>query len=191
MEYLLACIPVFVAIDVIGLLPIFLSLTCRLSPRERVSVVRQSILTALAAGLGFLFLGKWVLGVLGVTVDDFKVAGGVLLLFLSINELVFGVRRERSGNGNSEVGVVPIGMPLIVGPAVMTTLLLLLDTYGVAPTVAAFLANLLLVYAVFRSSRGIIRIIGESGTRAFAKFMNILLAAIGVMMIRRGLAGMV
>lgn len=191
MKYLLACIPVFVAIDVIGLLPVFLALTCRLSPQEKVSVARQSILTALAAGLGFLFLGKWVLGVLGVTVDDFKVAGGILLLVLSINELVFGVRRERSGNGNGEVGVVPIGMPLIVGPAVLTTLLLLMDTYGISPTVGSFLANLLLVYVVFRSSRGILRIIGESGTRAFAKFMNILLAAIGVMMIRRGLEGMV
>lgn len=190
MDYLLACIPVFVAIDVIGLLPIFLSLTYQLPERERITVVRQSILTALIAGLGFLFLGKFVLGVLGVTVDDFKVAGGVLLLVLSINELVFGVRRQGEGRGNIEVGIVPIGMPLIVGPAVLTTMLLLLDTYGIAPTVVSFLVNLLFVYIVFGTSRRIIRLVGEGGTRAFAKFMNILLAAIGVMMIRMGVGGM-
>jgi len=80
-------------------------------------------------------------------------------------------------------------MPLIVGPAVLTSLLLLLDAYGIWPTIASLLANLLLVYVAFRSSGVIIRILGDGGTRAVAKFMSILLAAIGVMMIRRGLGG--
>jgi multiple antibiotic resistance protein len=181
-------IPIFVAIDVIGVLPIFVSLTFDQSETERKSVVRQSVLTALAAGLGFLFLGKFLLAVLGVTEGDFKVAGGVLLIVLSINDLIFGTKR-RAGEKN-KVGVVPIGMPLIVGPAVLTTMLLLLNTYGILPTVVSFLANLALVYFVLRSAGSIIRLIGEGGTRAVAKFMSILLAAIGVMMIRRGIEGM-
>ena len=188
MDYLLAFIPVFVAIDVIGILPIFITLTFSLSAAERIKVARQSILTALAAGLVFLFLGKFALKALGVEINDFKVAGGILLLALSVNDLIFGVRRKEEEKGN-DVGIVPIGMPLIVGPAVLTTLLLLLDAYGIWPTIASLLANLLLVYVAFRSSGAIIRILGDGGTRAVAKFMSILLAAIGVMMIRRGLGG--
>lgn len=188
MKYILAFIPIFVAIDVIGVLPIFISLTFDQSEQDRRSVARQSVLTALAAGLGFLFLGKFLLAVLGVTEGDFKVAGGVLLIVLSINDLIFGTKR-RAGEKN-KVGVVPIGMPLIVGPAVLTTMLLLLNTHGILPTVVSFLANLVLVYFVLRSAGSIIRLIGEGGTRAVAKFMSILLAAIGVMMIRRGIEGM-
>ncbi len=188
MDYVLAFIPVFVAIDVIGILPIFITLTFPLSTVERVTVIRQSILTALAAGLVFLFLGKFALKVLGVEINDFKVAGGILLLVLSINDLIFGVKRKEEEKG-SDVGIVPIGMPLIVGPAVLTSLLLLLDTYGIWPTIASLLMNLLLVYIAFRASTIIVRILGEGGTRAVAKFMSILLAAIGVMMIRRGLGG--
>ncbi|HOG17941.1 MAG TPA: MarC family protein [Syntrophales bacterium] len=187
-DYALAFIPVFVAIDVIGLLPIFISLTFSLSRDERIRVIRQSIFTALAAGLVFLFLGRFALKVLGVEINDFKVAGGILLLALSINDLIFGVKRKEEGR-QSDVGIVPIGMPLIVGPAVLTTLLLLLDSYGIWPTIASLLMNLVLVYLVFRASGILIRILGEGGTRAVAKFMSILLAAIGVMMIRRGLGG--
>ncbi len=188
MDYVLAFIPVFVAIDVIGILPIFIALTFPLSAVERITVIRQSILTALAAGLVFLFLGKFALKALGVEINDFKVAGGILLLVLSVNDLIFGVKRKEEERG-SGVGIVPIGMPLIVGPAVLTSLLLLLDTYGIWPTIASLLMNLLLVYIAFRASNVIVRILGEGGTRAVAKFMSILLAAIGVMMIRRGLGG--
>jgi multiple antibiotic resistance protein len=187
-SYILAFIPIFVAIDVIGVLPVFISLTFDRSEKERNLITRQSVLTALAAGLGFLFLGKFLLEALGVTEDDFKVAGGILLIVLSINDLIFETKRRKEGK--NKVGVVPIGMPLIVGPAVLTTMLLLLDTHGILPTVTSFLVNLALVYLVLRSSGAIIRLIGEGGTRAVAKFMSILLAAIGVMMIRKGMGGM-
>jgi multiple antibiotic resistance protein len=128
MDYVLAFIPVFVAIDVIGILPIFIQLTFLLSEGERIKVVRQSILTALAAGLVFLFLGKFALKALGVEINDFKVAGGILLLALSVNDLIFGVKRKEEEKEN-DVGIVPIGMPLIVGPAVLTSLLCALDVF--------------------------------------------------------------
>jgi len=83
-DYLLAFIPIFVAIDVIGGLPIFLALTQRLAHEERGRIVRQSVFTALSIALGFLFVGKLVFSILGVGVYDFQVAGGLILLVFAI-----------------------------------------------------------------------------------------------------------
>ncbi|MDY7031636.1 MAG: MarC family protein, partial [Thermodesulfobacteriota bacterium] len=88
-NFLLAFIPIFVAIDVIGILPIFLSLTEGIEDPEKVKIVRQSIITAFAVSLGFLAIGKFVFMVLGVSISDFKIAGGIILLIIATTDLLF------------------------------------------------------------------------------------------------------
>ena len=128
----LAFIPLFVAMDAIGSLPFLLALTQEMGPRERTKVVRYAMLTALLLGLGFVAIGKGVFSVLGIEVADFLVAGGLILLILSVKELVAGKMLESQPSlGEEMVGVVPIGMPLVAGPAVLTTLLILSDQYSV------------------------------------------------------------
>ena len=185
----LAFIPIFVAIDVIGILPILLSLTEGIDREERKGVIRQSVITALAVGLGFLAVGKFIFGLLGVTVSDFKIAGGILLLIFAVRDLVMGDKIVRSPSPT--MGVVPIGMPLIVGPAVLTTLLILIDTYHYLPTITSFIINLGIVWLLFSRAEVIIRTLGEGGTKGIAKIASLLLAAIAVMMIRRGLVDLV
>lgn len=188
-DFLLAFIPIFVAIDVFGGLPVFIALTREMPEGERAGVIRQSILTALSIGLGFLFVGKWVFLVLGIEVYDFQVAGGLILLVFSIHNLLFGHKAPLSPG--STVGVVPLGTPLLVGPAVLTTILICVDTYGYLPTVTAVVLNLLLVWIIFRYSVKLSNILGEGGSMASAKVASVLLGAIAVMMIRKGLIGMV
>jgi multiple antibiotic resistance protein len=184
-DTLLAFIPLFVAIDVIGILPIFLSLTEEMDKFQRQGVIRQSVITALAVGIGFLILGKFIFVLLGITVSDFKIAGGILLLIFAVRDLVMGDKIVR--NPSPTMGVVPIGMPLIVGPAVLTSLLILIDTYHYLPTITSFIINLGVVWIIFSQAEVIIRILGEGGTKGVAKVANLLLAAIAVMMIRKGL----
>jgi multiple antibiotic resistance protein len=182
--FVLSFIPLFVAMDPLGVLPLFVSWTAGLSAPERRQILWQALVTATLVGLVFIFVGKGIFVLLGITVADFKIAGGLLLVVISIHDLLHAEKPQR--RPSATMGVVPLGTPLIVGPAVLTTLLILNDEHGLAVTAGAFLANILLVGAVFASAKVIMRALGEGGTRGISKVMALLLAAIGVMMIRLG-----
>lgn len=187
--FLLAFIPLFVAIDVLGLLPLFVSMTSDLSEKKRRALILQATLTALAVSVAFLFLGKALFHFLGITVNDFRIGGGVVLLVLSVRDLLFPDDGSRvTGKDAGDVGVVPIGIPLIIGPAVLTTILILVDSLGSTTTILALAVNLVLVWIAFRQSQLIVRLLGVSGAKGFAKVASLFLAAIAVMMIRMGIS---
>jgi multiple antibiotic resistance protein len=184
-EFWLCFVPMFVAVDALGVLPLFFGLTERLSERERVSVVRQSVLTAAIVAMAFLVGGSALLRALGVSVPDFMVAGGLLLFLIAVRDILGDVK-ARSRNG-SDIGAVPIGVPLITGPAVLTTEVLLLNEYGPWLTSAAVLINILLAGIVFRFAGVIHARLGRSGAKALSKIAALILAAIAVMMVRKGI----
>lgn len=184
-QFLLAFIPIFVAIDALGVLPIFIGFTEHLKKRDRQRIVIQSIITAFLIGITFLFLGKLILKALGVLVSDFKIAGGLVLLVIALRDLLQYEKPRRLPPDT--MGAVPIGTPLITGPAVLTTILILLDSYGMALTVASFLANLVIAWVVFAYAGQISGVLGKAGSKAISKIAHLLLAAIAVMMMRKGL----
>jgi multiple antibiotic resistance protein len=182
-------IPLFVAIDIFAVLPIFISITSELDQDSRKTVVRQSILTALAVSLAFVAVGEAAFRILGISVDDFKIAGGLVLLVIAVLDLIrFSGERRKVEN---TIGVVPIGVPLIVGPAVLTTLIVLIDHHGIIPTIISLILNLLIVWGSFMKAEDITRLIGKNGIVALSKVMAILLASIAVMMIRLGIENII
>lgn len=185
---LLSFIPLFVAIDVVGVVPIFLSLTVGIDPRKKRKLVTEATLTALVLSALFLFGGRLIFTFLGITEDDFRVGGGIVLLVLAVNDLIFTSERRR--NPETSVGIVPIGIPLIMGPAALTTILILVDSHGYLITIVSLLVNLAIVWLVFRYSDLVIKVMGSAGSLAFAKVAALFMAAIAVMMIRLGLTGM-
>ena len=180
-------IPLFVAIDIFAVLPIFISLTGEMPESDRRAIIRQSTITALAVSLLFVAIGEAVFKVLGITVNDFKIAGGLILLVIAILDLIRFSKDKRIPE--DPIGVVPIGVPLIVGPAVLTTLIVLINHYGIVPTLISLIVNLLIVWVSFQKAQNIIKLIGKNGIIAISKVMALLLAAIAVMMIRLGLEG--
>jgi multiple antibiotic resistance protein len=183
-EIFLPFIPFFVAIDPFGILPVFFSLTSDIEERDRRRVIRQSVLTAFLAGSGFLVAGRSVFRLLGISVADFQVAGGILLFILAIIDLIFP---ERTRTFPKEtLGVVPIGIPLIVGPGALTLILISASTYGSVSTLLCFVLNLLIVGLVFNYSSQFMRILKEGGAKGIAKIFALLLAAFAMMMIRTG-----
>jgi multiple antibiotic resistance protein len=185
LKIFLPFIPLFVAFDALGILPIFVSLTSEMIPSERKKVVRQSTLTGFLAGIGFLAVGKSVFTLLGITVSDFKVAGGILLFIIAVVDLIFP---ERTRTFPKEtLGIVPIGIPLIVGPGVLTTVLISAQTYGYVSTVLNLLLNLLIVRLIFGSSYRVMQVLKEGGTKGLGKIFALLLAAFAMMMIRTGI----
>ena len=188
---LLTFIPLFVAIDPIGIMPMYLSLTRELEPDEKKKVARDSIITACMLGVVFVLAGKSIFNILGISVADFAIAGGLLIFTFSILDLLREENPEAKKKLSYSLGVFPIGTPLIVGPAVLSTLIILVDTQGFLSTLIAFGLNLLILGVVLFKADVILSFLGESGARAFAKIMSILLAAIGIMMIRRGIMALV
>ena len=184
-NFALAFVALFVAVDILGVIPLYLSLTGGLSADERRRLPRQSTLTATAVGLGFLLFGNAVFRVLGIGVADFQVAGGILLLVLSVHDLLSSGTAAPAAART--VGAVPLGTPLIVGPAALATLALLVQSYGYPVTLMALAANMALAFFVLSQADKVGRIFGPAGSEVIAKVANLLLAAFGVSLMRRGL----
>ena len=186
-KFFLAFIPVFVAVDPIGLVAIFIGLGTSASSEHRKRQAFLGIFTALCIAVGFIFLGKIIFAALGITVADFQVAGGLILLLLAVRELV-GIGPQDRG-GSDEFGVVPLGMPLIAGPALLTALLILVDSVGLVYTVVSLLVNLALVAVALCNADRFTRWMGKQGLRGVSKIIALLLAAIAISLIRRGWQG--
>jgi multiple antibiotic resistance protein len=183
-KFLLAFIPVFVAIDPIGLVAISMGLGTSASREQRKRQAFVGIFTALCVAVGFIFLGKIIFAALGITVADFQVAGGLILLGLAGRELLSLGPHDRGGG--DEFGIVPLGMPLIAGPALLTALLILVDTVGLVFTLLSLLVNLALVALALCNADQFTRWMGKQGLRGVSKIIALLLAAIAVSLIRRG-----
>ncbi len=183
-KFLLSFIPIFVAMDAIGILPMFIGFTEHLKKRERQRTIIQSIITAFVIGIVFLFLGRWIFKILGVQVSDFKIAGGAVLLAISLRDILSHEKTRKLPSDT--MGAVPIGTPLVVGPAVLTTIIILLDVYGPYMTVLSFVINLMITWLTFYYAANISRFLGKTGSKAFSKIASLLLAAIAVMMMRKG-----
>lgn len=184
-EFLLSFIPIFVAMDAIGVLPMFIGFTEHLKPREKQKILVQSIITAFIIGIVFLFLGRWIFKVLGVFVADFKIAGGLVLLAISLRDILSNEKYHKIPSDT--LGAVPIGTPLITGPAVLTTIIILLDSYGMFLTITSFVINLIITWIAFSYAGTISNFLGKAGSKAFSKIASLLLAAIAVMMMRKGI----
>ncbi len=185
-SFVLTFVPLFIVIDALGNLPFIISLSEGMSRPERRKMIHVAIITAAIVGLAFLFLGQLILKVMGISVGSFAVAGGLILLVLSIKYMTTGQLVELIME--EMVAVVPIGTPLTVGPATITTLLLLATQFELYMVLISFILNLLIAWGVFLVSNQVVRFMGRGGLKAVSRVFSLLLAAIAVSMIIRGLS---
>jgi len=192
--YLATFLPIFVAINVAGILPLFLSFTDGMSTQARRRLSLEALLTAFVLAVVILFAGQVIFLVMGITINDLRIGGGLILLVLSVTDLIFGDLRRRdpglTEHTPSGLGVVPLGTPLIVGPAAITTILVAQQAYGYLPTLVSLVVNLLLVLLIFWFGPALLRFTGPSASRAIGKVASLFLAAIAVAMIRTGVVAM-
>lgn len=184
-DFLLSFIPLFVAVDAVGVLPMFLGLTEHIDAPRRKRVIVQSVITAATVAAVFILAGRPLLRLLGISPSDFMIAGGALLFVLSLSDLLSSGKPQRRVDPDT-VGAVPIGVPLITGPAVLTTCLLLGEQYRMFPTLCAVVANVLIAGVMFWFALPISTLLGSAGTKTLSKIASLLLAAIAVMMVRKG-----
>ncbi len=181
----LSFIPIFVAIDIIGILPLFIGMSRDLEYSKKKKLIRDATITAGTLALLFAITGKFIFHFLGITENDFRIGGGIILLVLSITDLLFSTDSQRTPV--KELGIVPIGIPLIMGPAALTSVIIVADQFGYFLTILSLSINLIIVFIVLRNSDYLIKILGDGGSRAFAKVASLFMTAIAVMMIRVGI----
>lgn len=184
--FLLSFVALFVAIDCIAVIPLYLNLTHNLGEVPRAKMLKKALGTAGVLALVFLLLGKFIFQLFGITEADFKIGGGIVLLTIAVLDLVSANTDERRGAGE-DAGVVPIGIPLIMGPAALTSILVSSKSYGFWVTLLSLLVNLLIVWVVFSKSKLIRKAIGDGASKAVGKVASLFLAAIAVSMMRSGI----
>ncbi len=182
-------IMLFVIMDPPGCIPIFMALTKDVSKEERERELNHAVAVASILLLLFAFLGKIVLDVLGITLNSFMIAGGILLLLIAFDllrgEHKYGVR------GGSSVGAVPLGIPLLAGPGAITAVMVIIQSYGVGFVLFAIFSAIIATKLVLGQSERIFRIIGKVGSEVLSRVMGIIVAAIAIQFIMDGILGMI
>ena len=184
-DFVMTFVPLFIVIDAFGNLPFLIMSGQDMDRRQRTRIVNYAVLTATLVGLVFLFLGQFILNVMNIEVQEFAIAGGIVLLILSIRYMITGhmvsvVKEEM-------VAIVPIGTPLTVGPATIATLLLLAGRFPLYMVLVSFALNMVITWVIFFISQKIARFMGRGGLTAISRVFSLLLAAIAVSMIIGGL----
>jgi multiple antibiotic resistance protein len=185
----LTFVPLFVAIDPPMAIPMFVVMTEGAPAKRKIRLANEAVLAALLVALLFLLAGNPFFKLIGITESDFKVSGGIVLLALSVSTLVLP---SKSGSDSSKVlsGAVPLGVPLIMGPAAITTIILSVHSSGYYFTFVAILSNLVLVWLMLRYSHRLVRLISLDKIEVISKIAYLILGAMAVMMIRTGLKGL-
>jgi len=180
-----------------GVLPLFIGMTDGMTESARHKLILQALTTAFFVAGVILFAGEVIFSTLGITVNDLRVGGGIILLVLSITDIIFGDFKRRAPSDDdsdadtASMGIVPIGIPLTIGPAAITTILVSQSSFGYLPTLTSLLANLALVAVGYWFGPALIKRLGNSTAKAVAKVASLFLAAIAVAMIRSGILGMI
>jgi multiple antibiotic resistance protein len=182
-EWWVITIAIFVAMNVVSTAPIYLAMTEGMDAADRPALVRDATVMAAIVAIVICFLGNSLLSLMGVTLLDLRIAGGMVLIGLGFHDLVHS-RQERKSRNFGDIGPVPIGVPLMVGPATMTTLMIGSEQIGHLLTSLALAPNLALSWIIMHNAHRVVPIVGESGAKAFGKVMSLFLVAIGVAMIR-------
>jgi multiple antibiotic resistance protein len=185
-ELIRAVVSLFIVVDPLGNIPIFIGLTREMPPEKRRKTFHAATVTGVILLLSFALVGQQIFTLFGISLQSFMIAGGILLLLISVKILITG-SWEAGETTPESVGVVPIAIPLLVGPGAITTTILNIKMFSVPVTVISVLVVFFIVWATLRFIDPIHRLLGRSGSLVIARVMALLIAAIAVEYIIEGI----
>lgn len=192
--WLNAFLALFAILNPLGNMAIFADFTEDLSRRDRFRVFNVAAFTGLVTLLIMSLAGSWIMtAIFQIEIDEFRIAGGIILTVLSVRYIVFPPAREAAGQRKQEsvmqMGVVPMAVPLLVGPGSIVTGILILDRDGVLVSVTATIAVFLVVWGLLQISPAINRLIGTVGRLVIGRVLWIFIGAIGISFLTTGISG--
>lgn len=200
--FITAFVSLFVTLDVIGNIPIFLSMTPHHTQAERADVVRRAMLMVFVVLVAFALFGNLIFRLFGVTIEAFRIVAGLLLLKIAFDMMEARTARVRhtpeeelKGIQHEDIALIPLAIPLLSGPGTISTVIALTGGASKAPAVvpaymvlfAAILLNVIIAYFALRSATAIAHFLKETGMRVFTRVMGLILAAIAVQFILTGI----
>jgi len=185
-EFLTVTFTLFAVIDIVGSIPLLLSL------KKKLGGIQEMKATLVSGGLMivFLYLGELLLHILGVETHSFAVAGSIVIFILGL-EMILGIEFFKSDKESKSSLIVPIAFPLIAGSGTLTTIISLKANYSQSLLLAAILINLVIVYIVLKSLDLIERILGPGGMVAIRKFFGVILLAIAIKIFSSNVPGLI
>jgi len=173
----------FFIFDPFASLPIFITLTKSFNDEDKMKSANKAVLVAGILFVIFVFIGKELLGVFGVTTPSFRMAGGIVLLLMAI-EIVFGIGIMHQGEQN--VAWVIVASPILTGPGVITTAIILTTNYGYITPLFAGVISLVITWGLLRNAATMVRLVGNNVIDIFSKVIGLFIAAMGIEYIMRG-----
>ena len=181
-----AAIALFIIVDPLGNIPIFVGLTGNMAETQKKKVYNLAALVGTILLLVFAFTGQQILNIFGLSIYSFGVAGGILLLIIAIRILISETSHENNESPES-LGAVPIAMPLLVGPGAITTTIFNLQSYGTITAILAVVIVLSITWIILRFMNKIYKFLGKTGSLVIGRVMALLIAAIAVQYILTGI----
>ncbi len=183
-----AFIPLFAIMDPFISVPVFLALTRKETAEKKQLIASEAVGIAALLLFVFLIFGQSLLDGLGISIASMQLAGGVLLGIMGL-ELVLGLSFPREKDRIKKVppAALIVGMPLITGPGVITTTILLAGQFGIVVTAVAALLALCATWLILRNSDIVTKLIGETGSELMSRIMGLLLVAVAAQFVLTGI----
>jgi multiple antibiotic resistance protein len=180
-----AFVLLFAVVDAVGTVPIFMGLTDGF-PEHRKRIIRQAILISTAILLCFALFGWLIFEIFGITIDDFRIAGGIILFVVSLDHLRGGDSRSR-GLEPSDVAAFPLATPLLAGPGAISTVIIISGSpYSPFIALTVIACNMVVAYLVLSGSAWVGKFLGHNGTDALSRITALLIAALAVSFVVEG-----
>ena len=179
-------IALFVVMDPIGSVPLFIAMTQKMEKKERVTVTKTAVITAAILLIVFAVAGTQILSIFGVTIASFMVAGGVLLFIVAIELLTHGEWRFGSAGSQGESGVVPLAFPLLAGPGAITAVIISFQTSGIIVTALSIAIVVGITAIILRYVDRIYKVLGRRGSIIVTRVFAVFIAAIAVQFVVEG-----
>ncbi len=178
----------FGAIDPIGNVPLFLSLTKKLTSEQRNRIAFSAVIRASAILLAFTLAGSVLLSIFHLSIEGFRIAGGIVFTVMGL-QIIFDINfsgKSEEEMSKCDVSMVPLATPLLAGPGTISMTIILVQQYGYLLTIVSGAVSMLLTWVIFRFASKLLKALGDEGTKAFGKIIGVIIVAIGVEMIRSG-----
>lgn len=187
-DYFTIALKLFIIMDAIGMLPVFLLLSEKMPRAKRNQAADKTMVVAGALLFLFVFAGEFILKFFDITLSSFQVAGGLILLLFGL-KMVLGLRLESQKKRAElyEFTAVPMATPLIVGPGTITTVLILNQEYDLLLVCGAALLNLFILWIVLRNANRLYKVLGHQGSEVVSRLMGLVLTAWAVDFIWHGI----
>ncbi|MCX8191632.1 MAG: MarC family protein [Nitrososphaerales archaeon] len=182
-----AFLTLFAIFDPIGALPFFTSLMANLPRSSHGRIIRTSCIVSLGILLTFAYLGFWLFKLLNITLSDFKIIGGIILLVFAVSYVIGREHEKVLPSAGESIAIFPLATPLLAGPGSISIVMLMVNPpFGPLTTFVVIVLNVILAWIILSLGMHIYKLLGKQGSSVISRIMGLIIGAVAIRLIREG-----